>query len=55
MDTCSRTDVDDAIGLLLGLIVVLDNQQSISPALQVFERLDESMIVPGMETDGWFI
>jgi hypothetical protein len=51
----SGADVDDMVGDLDGLLVVLDHDDGITEVAQSFERADETLVVPLVEPNGRFV
>ena len=51
LDAGTRPDVDDPVGRLHGLFVVLDDDERVPEALQVHERLDEAPVVALVQPD----
>ena len=49
------TDVDDPVGRLDGVLVVLDDDEGVAEVAQTGQRLDEAVVVALVETDGGLV
>ena len=51
----SRTEIDNGVGGPDGLFVMFHDDDGIAAVAQLGQRLDQNMVVPGMQADGGFI
>jgi hypothetical protein len=47
----ARTDVDHPVGVLDGVLVVLDDHHGVAEIAKARERLDEAVVVPLVQAD----
>jgi hypothetical protein len=55
VNTGPRSDVDNPVGSVDCVFIVLDNDERVSEVSQLDQRVDESPIVSLVETDTWLI
>ena len=48
-------EVEDVVGLADGVFVVLDDEDGVAEVAEVFERVDEALVVALVEADGGFV
>ena len=52
MNTRAGADVDDMVGSIHGVLVVLDNNQRVAEVAQPLERRKQTVVVPLVQADG---
>ena len=48
-------EVDDVVGAVHELIVVLDDEERVALGAEGLERVDEAVVVAGVQADGGFV
>ena len=52
MHACTRTDIDDMVGSVHGVLIVLDHNQCVAQITQTLERIEQLVVVALVQTDG---
>jgi len=55
VDARRGAEVDDAVGVAHDFVVVLDDEERVAFRAQGFERLDEAVVVAGVQADARFV
>ena len=55
MDAGTRADVNDIVRCPHRIFIMLDDDQRIAQITHIFQRIDQTVIIPLMQTDTWFI
>jgi hypothetical protein len=53
--TCSGAEVEDVVGVADGVFVVLDDENGVAEVTEVFECVDEALVIALVEADGGFV
>jgi len=51
----ARSEIDDVIGALHGLVIVFDDEEGVALVAEGVEGVEKGLIVPWVESDGGFV